>query len=301
MGKMISVLLPTCDRPQSAIKAIKSALLQTYKTIEVIVVDNSKNDDLRSLIEAVGDNRVRYFRNEYNIGAINNWKKCLSLATGDYCVLLPDDDYFINPFYLEDAANIIKEYQVGLGNTDCLMDYGSSFVIGESKNQGLVNGYDFFYNKGHIPHISNIFSRKLAVELQAFSDEYILWSDIELWYKLFAETAVYFYHKPSVMYCFHGENIVTTMTLEMLIRNSVFISRSIGSKFSNKIVENVLIDYLYSIDLLTEGMVDKKVISKILVLNSRDMNLMSIQLRLLPRIMLQRFRMRLAQIRGRRK
>lgn len=76
-------------------KAIQSVLNQTYNDFELIIVDDCSPEDIKSVVDKFKDNRIRYYRNEKNCGAVrvvDNWNICLSYATGDYVICMGDDD-----------------------------------------------------------------------------------------------------------------------------------------------------------------------------------------------------------------
>ena len=61
-------------------EAIESILAQTYKNIELIVVDDCSPEDLRSIVERYDDPRISYHRNENNLGGIHltkQWMHCV--------------------------------------------------------------------------------------------------------------------------------------------------------------------------------------------------------------------------------
>lgn len=92
--------------------AINSCLSQTVKNLEVIIVDDCSPEDLGTIVAGFDDERIHYYRNESNIGALNvvdNWNKCLSLCTGDYVICMGDDDMLL-PDCLEEYIALIEKY-----------------------------------------------------------------------------------------------------------------------------------------------------------------------------------------------
>lgn len=89
----VTIGIPTYNRLGYLREALDSALRQTYKNIEIVVSDNASEDGteeyLRGLLE---EGRIKYVRQSTNIGMVGNWNACLSLATGEYFLLLSDDD-----------------------------------------------------------------------------------------------------------------------------------------------------------------------------------------------------------------
>lgn len=97
-------------------EAIESCVAQTYKDFEVIIVDDASPEDLKSVVSQFQDERIRYYRNAKNCGALNvvdNWNICLSYVTGDYVICMGDDDRLLSDC-LARYAQLIDEHP-GLG------------------------------------------------------------------------------------------------------------------------------------------------------------------------------------------
>ena len=100
----LSFVLPAFKR-RFLKEAVASILSQTYSDFELIVVDDCSPEDLKSICDEFSDARLKYVRNEVNLGGknlVNNWNRCLELATGEYCVLASDDDIYL-PHYGTDS------------------------------------------------------------------------------------------------------------------------------------------------------------------------------------------------------
>jgi glycosyltransferase involved in cell wall biosynthesis len=90
---LVSIGLSTYNRADGYLKeALQSAVDQTYPSLEIIVSDNCSQDGTEALVRGFADPRIRYFRQERNIGANNNFNFCLEQARGVYFLLLHDDD-----------------------------------------------------------------------------------------------------------------------------------------------------------------------------------------------------------------
>ena len=89
----VTIAIPTYNRADDYLKqTLKSALNQTYENIEIIVSDNCSTDNTEAVVNSFNDSRIRYFRQQENIGANNNFNFCLKQAKGEYFLLLLDDD-----------------------------------------------------------------------------------------------------------------------------------------------------------------------------------------------------------------
>lgn len=91
-------------------QAIESTLVQTRSDWALIVVDDcGPEDGVKELVESYCDARLRYFRNEKNLGLAGNWNKCISLAQSEYVTLLHQDDVLL-PNYMEMMLGAFKKY-----------------------------------------------------------------------------------------------------------------------------------------------------------------------------------------------
>lgn len=108
-------------------ECIDSILIQTYKDFEIVIVNDASPEDLDSVVLSYNDERIRYYVNEINCGALNvvdNWNKCLHYAKGDYVICMGDDDKLC-PNCLEEYAKLIEKYP-GIG-----LLHGWTEIIGE--------------------------------------------------------------------------------------------------------------------------------------------------------------------------
>lgn len=93
-------------------ECISSILSQTFTDFELIVVNDCSPDEIFSIVKKFDDPRINYYENVSNIGAenvIDNWNKCLSLAQGDFFILMGDDDKMA-PDYLKEFDKLISKY-----------------------------------------------------------------------------------------------------------------------------------------------------------------------------------------------
>ena len=88
---MVSVCIPTYRGASVLADTINSVLSQTYPHFELVIVNDNSPDNTDDIVASYNDPRIRYARNETNLGPQENWNKCLELAQGKYFKLLPDD------------------------------------------------------------------------------------------------------------------------------------------------------------------------------------------------------------------
>lgn len=106
-----SIIVPAY-KPNFLKECIDSILTQTYTDFELIIVNDASPYDLDTIVNSYQDNRIRYYKNEKNYGAVEmvkNWNHCLEYATGDYVINMGDDD-MLTPCCLEDYDKMIKKF-----------------------------------------------------------------------------------------------------------------------------------------------------------------------------------------------
>jgi len=88
----VTIAIPTLNRVGYLRLALKSALAQTYPNIEVIVSNNASTDDTAGYLNSCTDPRLRVLHQATLLPMTGNWNACLTDATGEYFLLLSDDD-----------------------------------------------------------------------------------------------------------------------------------------------------------------------------------------------------------------
>lgn len=111
---LISVLIATYNRSESLCRAIQSVLDQPGDYFELVIVNDASPDNTHEAVQPyLVDPRVRYSRNEVNLGMCENYLNIFGQASGDYIFVLTDDDWLVDGG-LERVAQTIRKYpQVG--------------------------------------------------------------------------------------------------------------------------------------------------------------------------------------------
>ena len=95
---IVSIVIPTYKRYNEVVRAVKSCLQQTYRNIEIIVVDdNGKDTEMNrltynALIPYIDAGQIIYLQNEKNSGGSYTRNQGLNIAKGKYVTFLDDDD-----------------------------------------------------------------------------------------------------------------------------------------------------------------------------------------------------------------
>ena len=182
---LISVCIPVFNGEEYILDCINSVLEQNFTNYELLIVDNCSTDGTSNIVNNINDERIRYIKNEENIGSIRNFNKCIKEAHGEYFLLLPHDDLLL-PGCLEQYVIKFDEPKVGFA-------YSSIRVVDENGNTKFtkVNHSEsrLFSSEETITDIvDNFVPIQLAMarteilqRLGGFDIKFSLFSDVHLW------------------------------------------------------------------------------------------------------------------------
>lgn len=114
---LVSVIIPTFERASLVVRAIRSAQKQTYKNLDIIVVDDASSDNTKEVVTGIDDARVRYIRHESNRGGSAARNTGIRLAVGRYLAFLDDDDEW-EPEKTAEQLKLLSSFDAVLCTSD---------------------------------------------------------------------------------------------------------------------------------------------------------------------------------------
>ena len=93
-NELISVVIPTYNRGKVIRKSIESVLIQSYKNIELIIIDDGSTDNTEFVVKKISDNRIKYIKLNENKGACYARNIGIKKAKGKYIAFQDSDDIF---------------------------------------------------------------------------------------------------------------------------------------------------------------------------------------------------------------
>ncbi|WP_369173680.1 glycosyltransferase family 2 protein [Streptomyces sp. R28] len=175
MGK-VSICIPVYNRPQEMERAVRSALEQTYQDIEVVVVDNASTDSTWEVLTklAASDPRIRAHRNETVLPRVQNWRRAVELAEGEYVKLLFSDDW-ISATAVERSVEVLdREPDVGFVYTAMTWHYEVPETC-YRRSAGRMSSLEFLVRSAtvedQVPVSSSCTLIRRTDLLEAFQDE----------------------------------------------------------------------------------------------------------------------------------
>ena len=94
INEKISVIIPTFNRGNLIENSINSVLNQTYKNLEIIVVDDGSTDNTKDIVEKIQDKRIKYIKLTENKGGSNARNVGIKNSNGKYISFQDSDDIY---------------------------------------------------------------------------------------------------------------------------------------------------------------------------------------------------------------
>lgn len=193
---LVSVVVPTYNRPGRLKRAVVSVLAQTYDNVEVIVVDDHSAPPVEEVLADLSDSRVRVLRNCRNRGAPASRNRGIQAARGGYICLLDDDDIFLHQ-KIEKELQLLKECDVSIVySLFTVVDYCDN----SCEVRGAVGADDIVEElfERNVIRPAAVMVRRRCFDVVGFFDErFPSCQDWEMWMRLFSEFRVA--HLPEVV------------------------------------------------------------------------------------------------------
>ena len=142
---LVSVIVPTYNRAYCLARTVDSALSQTHRNVEVVIVDDGSTDDTGALVEAKYglEPRVRYYR-QNNTGISGARNAGLLRARGDYVALLDSDDVWL-PWKLEVQLACMRAHpDLGMTWTDMIAVDPDDKITDEAYLRHMYGAYGWY-------------------------------------------------------------------------------------------------------------------------------------------------------------
>ena len=190
---LVTIGIPTYNRADGFLsECVTSALNQTYSNVEIIISDNCSPDNTAELIKSFNETSIKYYRQSVNLGPQRNFNFCVEKASGDYFLLLHDDD-LIDDDFIESCIRA-AEFKTDKG----IIRTGTRII---DENGNLLNSYfnmavglsteEFFRcwfdGKTALYLCSTLFNTERLKEIGGFASKHNLFNDVFAELKLAAK------------------------------------------------------------------------------------------------------------------
>ncbi len=154
---MISICIPTYEQPQNLINCLNSIKMQTYANYEVIISDDSRTEDVKSVVKTYESSmNIKYYSNDISLGSPENWNNAIKHAVGDYIKIMHHDDSFANRDSLQKIMNIFNDNEqidivfCSSRHVDNNQKYISSHILNPRKLENIRHNPKILLYGNHI-------------------------------------------------------------------------------------------------------------------------------------------------------
>ncbi len=187
MNDLVSIIIPSYNAARYVQEAINSALDQTHKNIEVIVIDDGSTDETKNILEPYATaQKIKYFFQE-NKGLSAARNAGVKIAKGEYIALLDADDIFL-PEKIEEQVQFLEQ------NPHCDVCYCDLYHFWDENPHKLLKlNYKYYSGADVLPGLlEKSFIAPLTVVLRksvfnrfGYFDENLKRSeDLDFWFRL---------------------------------------------------------------------------------------------------------------------
>lgn len=178
----VSVIITTYNRPELLRRAIKSVIGQTFKLLDIIVVDDCGHIDNSLVVSEFSD--VRYIKHVMNKGLSAARNTGISNAIGNFICFLDDDDVFLSN-HLEVLLRQIISLNLNGVYSDC---YDVNYCDNVEVSRTYRHCFDFDKNRllihNFAPPVCFLFRKSIFDNIDLFDCELSSHEDWDMWIRL---------------------------------------------------------------------------------------------------------------------
>jgi GT2 family glycosyltransferase len=197
---LVSVIIPTFNRPERLIEAVQSVLAQTYASIEILVINDGGCDVERLLTSLPGSESIQYLRIGQNRERSYARNMGLKLANGKYIAYLDDDDRYY-PTHVETLASFLEHSDYLVAYSDAhrtlqVMEHGCYVKKAQDVPYSIDFNADLILRNNFIPMLSLMHAKSCIEHVGGFDETLSTHEDWDLVIRL--SRCFSLHHIPSV-------------------------------------------------------------------------------------------------------
>lgn len=236
---MVSICIPSYNNLDLFKKCFNSVCEQTYTDIELIISDDSTNNEIENFLESHKNKNFKYFHHKNPLGSPSNWNFALEQCRGEYIKILHHDDYFTNKeslFIFVKAMESKPDAVFGFSQT--LVHYlsdNSTFLHKQTNNQinRLKSDPEFLFYRNLIGAPSAIiFKNRNGLK---FNSAYKWLVDVEFYIRLLKQYSNFVHIQKPLVTTTHGAE--GQITGEVLGQKKIILQENLNL-FANLTQQN---------------------------------------------------------------
>ena len=216
----VSVLMPIYKTNENHLcKSIESILSQTFNDFEFLILDDCPTDDRKKIVERYTDNRIKYLKNDVNLGITDSRNKLLEIARGEYIAVMDHDDISLPNRFEKQVAYLDDHKDVGVVGSFIRKIVADKIVSLPIENNDIKSG---LMMKCVITHPASMIRKSILDEnCIKYQKMYSPSEDYKLWCDLIEHTN--FYNIPEVLFEYRDHKNNTSTNQQNKMENATLI------------------------------------------------------------------------------
>lgn len=199
----ISVLMPLYKTNPGQLKqAINSIISQTYQDFELLILDDCPEDNREEIVKSYQDTRIKYFKNNVNMGITPTRNKLVKMATGKYLAVMDHDDIAMPTRFAEQVNMLDTHPEIGVIGCHIELFPNTKIVQFPEHNNQIE---EYLMQGCGIAHTGAMIRANILSE-NPYEEEFSPSEDYALWCRLIGKTKFYNIPKVLMQYRIHDTN-----------------------------------------------------------------------------------------------
>lgn len=241
---LVSVIMPVYNCAQYVDEAIGSMVNQTYKNMEIFIIDDCSTDGTKEKVDSWAklDERIKPVYKSVNTGYVESLNMAIGLSNGEYIARMDGDDISL-PERIERQVEFMQEnHSVGVLGTGYKQVHSSRYFIPTTNSDEIKVGLLF---QNQLAHPTVIIRRETLIKLgRGYSNAFLPCEDFELWTELIKITEIINLEQHLLEYRVHSGSTSrksdnSLLLKKILKKNLSILTNDLNSEFIDLVYELV--------------------------------------------------------------
>ena len=242
---LVSIIMPAYNSEKYIANSINSVIRQTYKSWELIVVDDCSTDGTSNVILNFGDERIHLLRNERNSGAAISRNRALREAKGKWIAFLDSDDIW-HPEKLERQLKFMLKNKYAFTFTDYRIQLNGHWLPYINTGPNVVDRRKM-YNYCYFSTITVMYDSDVVGLIQI--EDLKKNNDYAMWLQAVKRTKCYRMPECLSYYIKHDNSISSGNKLKLIKWHYIL--------FHEGLHKNILVSWTLTVNNLIHGIIKK--------------------------------------------
>jgi glycosyltransferase involved in cell wall biosynthesis len=224
---LVSIIIPTYNRRKMLEESLDSIFIQSYKNIEILIINDHSNDDTDSFLKdlSLKVQNVLIFTNETNLNAGYNRYYGYQHAHGKYIIFMDDDDYYIDPMFIskgvmklenKESLNFVSANSFVQNINTNKLEFHALNIKGLIRSNDYFSGFQTHYQKP-LSTFTSIFRKSILDDLGFRSMR--MMNDVSIYLRALLSGEVDVMEDIIGVYRIHSSNLTQHLNADFIISN----------------------------------------------------------------------------------